>query len=270
MAAQSADAALPTCRRIQWQYVSLVCGLSLAVFLAIQVYDPPVRPTEGAKGLRQTRSRLAVTLGPAPIVVFYLAATDAQVADADAFEATSAFERTLVNALEPNRSVNLLMVRTPEEEVKAAILIDEAMAAANFSDRDPPSKFYVVDLEVAVCALGSAAHQRRFLAVIRRQRLVFGVAVIQRAVAGGEARHTAAVLARVDLPEAADAVTPAVGRVLVAHGPAASPAAGLDFDRLVQVVEHDCVCFDDGNAHPALRPMAGVAVSCFHNLTLTA
>ena len=72
------------------------------------------------------------------------------------------------------------------------------------------------------------------------------------------------------LPEAVDAVPAAVGRGLAGDRTAGAAATALDLDGLVQVVHDDCVLFDDRYAHPALRPVAGVTMSCFHNLTLTA
>ena len=71
-------------------------------------------------------------------MVFYLTRTPEGAAQAQALEEAAQWVRRDVGAPEPKRSVNILDVATDESARAASSLIDEIMAAANYTSTTAP------------------------------------------------------------------------------------------------------------------------------------
>ena len=141
------NAADNTWKRVRLQHVTLAAGLALAVSSAIAIggwqSDGVAVPSPA---IRSLPADVALTRwAETPQVVFYIAATQAQVDFARAIEQEAEWIRWHEGVSEPNRSVVLLMAGTPAEEARALNDIDRAMAAANFTSEAAPA-FQVVDL----------------------------------------------------------------------------------------------------------------------------
>lgn len=135
------------CKRIQWQYVSLVAGLGLAAFLAINLHDSSsTQPVTAGRVQSSVIWKHATFERPNSEVVFYLVNDEIQQAQAISSEAATSLERELIGTSALTRSVHVIFVRTAPEEARAHLFIFDAMAAANFSDGRPAPRFEVVDM----------------------------------------------------------------------------------------------------------------------------
>ena len=148
MVVSLANSIVNNCRRIQWQYFSLVGGLTLAAFVALNFNDS-TSPHSARRGVVDNRAWVVAPVsyrGTESVVIFYLAGNDEQKLKAELSEAITLIEQVQVGADGPMRFVNVLFARTADEESRALVFIDEAMAAANLSDREPAPRFDVIDL----------------------------------------------------------------------------------------------------------------------------
>ena len=132
-------------QRVKWQYVSLAAGLALAVTAAVGFGGSSSKPTTTVAPRHSS-----VAINPAldrggETVVFYLAGSAAQAAYATQIEEEARWERHDSNVPEPRRSVHILDASTEQEAAKANKLVDDAMAAANFTSTEAPA-FVIRDL----------------------------------------------------------------------------------------------------------------------------
>ena len=133
-------------QRIRWQYVSLAAGLALAATAALALRGAESTATQPA-----TRGK-AITVAlnaPAPqspaTVVFYLATNDQGASLAETYEEMARWVRYDNGWPEPQRSVVILDASSEEKAHAAYKLIEEAMAAANFTDSQAPT-FVIAEL----------------------------------------------------------------------------------------------------------------------------
>jgi hypothetical protein len=132
-------------QRVKWQYVSLAAGLVLAATAAVGLAETSSKPA-----MSDAPRSASVTFRPSlnqggESVVFYLVGNTAQAAEATRIEEDARWIRHDNNVPELKRSVHILDASSEQESAKAYRLIDDAMAAANFSDNYPAPSFTVVD-----------------------------------------------------------------------------------------------------------------------------
>ena len=131
-------------QRMKWQYVSLAAGLALAAGpaawfggLASKPVTTAVQPSR--YGYSQPLNQSGET------AVFYLTADARQAAVATQIEEDAQWVRHDNGSPEPRRSVQVLDVSTEESAIRAHKLVDDAMAAANFTTTEAP-RFVIVEL----------------------------------------------------------------------------------------------------------------------------
>jgi hypothetical protein len=104
-----------------------------------------VAPATPVSAAASSRIAPYVTSGPGE-VAFYIVADQAGAAQVQAMEEHAQWVRYGSGVEEPNRSIVTLFAGTADEHSHALGLIDNAMAAGNFSDSNPAPRFSVVDM----------------------------------------------------------------------------------------------------------------------------
>ena len=130
-------------RRVKWQYVGLAVGLALAATAAVGLgheWSPPSASARRATtDASQTKERDRGT------VVFYLASSPEGAALANSYEEMGQWIRIENHAAEPPRSVQILDVSSEAGAMRAKNLMDDMMAASNFTSDETP-RFVVVEM----------------------------------------------------------------------------------------------------------------------------
>ena len=132
---------------IPWHLVSLAGGLALAALLAISQSDlsGAEAPATRSSVTRVSESRANVS-PVLEVVTFYIARDEDQLIRVrEKYDEAFLTESLPLSEYAPNR-FNVFIVTTPEAEARAWALIDESMAAANFTGSSPAPRFEIIDL----------------------------------------------------------------------------------------------------------------------------
>jgi hypothetical protein len=129
--------------RVQWPYVSLTLGLSLAVVLAIILREPATSGPAVAPPHAGAKAPAAYRAPAEALSVIYIANDQQAVEDAQSTlrEEASLWDSGSMAGFEAFWSATVLLTRTAEEEVMVNDLMDKVMAA-NF----PAPRLLVFDL----------------------------------------------------------------------------------------------------------------------------
>jgi hypothetical protein len=141
------NAKVNTWKSIRTRYVAAACCIAL-VATALVGFDlrTPTVAAPLTSAFASTAPHFLSQNSTGLQVAFYLVADKAAAEQAQAYEEMAQWIRHDSRVLEPNRSVVTLAAGSDAEYILAQSLIDDAMAAANFSDTNPAPSFSVVDL----------------------------------------------------------------------------------------------------------------------------
>ncbi len=124
----------------------LVVSLSAAAALWNGVDNKPTHQVVTGPASRPAAAKIGQYTQTEHQVVFYLVSSDVQAAKAQEYEDLAQWVRYGIGVPEPSRSINVLQAASAQQEASALLLIDQTMAAVNFTSGQEAPTFQVVDL----------------------------------------------------------------------------------------------------------------------------